>query len=346
MDATEAVLTVSDVSEATARFEAGLQTRLAQLDPPHDTALRLFNGYTEGLPGFAVEVYGTTLVIHDAFGPEGNRQLALAVTEVARARLPWLQAVLLKLRESKMEDLRRGVLLHGAPSDLTRRIRENGVWYALRLTLNQDTSFYLDTRLLRAWATANLAGKRVLNAFAYTGSLGVAARAAPAAEVVHTDLKRPFLNVAKDSYAINGWPMSRGDFITGDFFDIVGRLKREHRLFDCVFLDPPIFSVTEQGRVDWEADMLRLFNKVRPLVAHQGCLVAVNNGVFVSGADFEAALNKVCADGYATLETRVDVPADFTGTGAATLPADPAPYNHSTKMALLRIRRKDERTVA
>ena len=52
---------------------------------------------------------------------------------------------------------------------------------------------------------------------------------------------------------------------------------REAPLFDCVFVDPPFFSVTEKGRVDLEQDMVRLLNKVRPLVAHNGYLVAINN---------------------------------------------------------------------
>jgi 23S rRNA (cytosine1962-C5)-methyltransferase len=152
--------------------------------------------------------------------------------------------------------------------------------------------------------------------------------------------------VAKDSFALNRWPVARTDFITGDFFDVVGRIKREGQLFDCVFVDPPFFSVTTQGRVDLEKDMLRIINKVRPLVAHEGTLVAINNGVFVSGAEFEKTLTEACGDSYLSIEERLDAPQDFAGdpaTRATALPADPAPYNHSTKMAVLRVRRRDER---
>jgi 23S rRNA (cytosine1962-C5)-methyltransferase len=308
--------------------------------------VRLFNGYTEGFPGLAVELYGKTLVLHDATGPQGDRALMDAVVAAADEAFPFITAVLWKQRDASHPAARNGVLLRGDEKALCRRVKEDDTWYALRLTLNRDTSLYLDTRPLRAWAKRHLAGKRVLNAFAYTGSLGVAARAAPAAHVVHTDLHRPFLNVAKDSYALNGWPVERTDFVTGDFFDVVGRLKREGHLFDCVFLDPPFFSVTEQGRVDLEADMLRLLNKVRPLVAHEGALVAINNGVFVSGADYLKTLEAVCADGYANIETQVPAPIDFVGTEGTRrgqLPVDPAPFNHSTKMAVLRVTRKDGR---
>jgi len=334
------------MSDPVALFRTAAAARATLLSPTHDGAVRLFNGYTEGFPGLAVELYGKTLVIHDATGPKGDRALVDALTAAALEAYPFLTAVLWKQREASAPEARNGTVVHGTESALCRKVKEDGTWYATRLTLNRDTSLYLDTRPLRAWAKVHLAGKSVLNAFAYTGSLGVAARAAPAAHVVHTDLNKPFLTVAKDSYALNGWPVARADFIVGDIFDVVGRLKREGRLFDCVFVDPPFFSVTPQGRVDLEADMLRLLNKLRPLVAHDGWLVAINNGVFVSGAAYQQTLDAVCADGYATLETLIPAPLDFVGTDATrqgTLPVDPSPFNHSTKMAVLKVTRKDGR---
>jgi 23S rRNA (cytosine1962-C5)-methyltransferase len=112
-------------------------------------------------------------------------------------------------------------------------------------------------------------------------------------------------------------------------------------------VDPPFFSVTTQGRVDLEADYLTVLNKVRPLVADGGALVAINNGVFVPGAAFEATLAEVCAGGYAEVEARIPVPEAFLGTAASregTPTVDPAPYQHSTKMAVVRVKRKDGRT--
>jgi 23S rRNA (cytosine1962-C5)-methyltransferase len=267
--------------------------------------------------------------------------------EAAREAMPWVNAALWKRRESASQDERNGTLLLGAEDHLCRKVQEDGTWYATRLTLNRDASLYLDTAPLRAWARRNLAGKRVLNAFAYTGSLGVAAMAGGAERVVQTDLNNAFLTVAKDSYALNRLPVVRRDFIAGDFFDVVGRLKREAPLFECVFVDPPFFSVTEKGRVDLVHDMERVLNKVRPLVAHGGALVVINNGVFVSGAEFERTLAGICASGYAAVERRIDVPDDFAGypdTRVKALDVDPAPYNHSTKMAVLRVTRKDGRT--
>lgn len=333
-------------ADLVARFGAALAHRLPRLNAPHTSALRLFNGYTEGFPRVAVDLYGTTLVLHDATSPTGDRPGMLALIEHARAAMPWVTTALWKRRESASQEERNGQLLLGTEQDLTRRIQEDGVWYTTRLTLNRDASLYLDTAPLRAWAKRSLAGKRVLNAFAYTGSLGVAAMAGGAQSVLHNDLNNVFLTVAKDSYALNRFPVAKKDFWAGDFFDVIGRLKKEP-LFDCIFVDPPFFSVTEKGRVDLEQDMERLLNKVRPLVAHGGALVAINNGVFVSGADFMKSIDAVCAGGYLSLAERIDVPEDFVGypdTKQGAVLVDPAPFNHSTKIAVIKVTRKDGRT--
>jgi 23S rRNA (cytosine1962-C5)-methyltransferase len=183
----------------------------------------------------------------------------------------------------------------------------------------------------------------VLNTFAYTGSLGVAALAGGASRVVHLDRSRVFLNVAKASYTLNGFPIHKADFRTGDFFTQVSHLKRAGERFDCVFVDPPFFSTTGRGTIDLVHASHRVINRVRPLINDGGYLVAINNALFVSGAETVKTLEDLCADGYLSIEELIPVPPDFTGyprTIARTPPVDPAPFNHSTKIAVLRVRRK------
>lgn len=328
-------------------FAPALAARKALLDDKHVSAVRLFNGFVEGLPSLALDLYGTTLIINDhSESKTGDEALAKEALALVKEALPFVTTALWKVRSSDQPETRNGTMLLGDESQLCRRIQEDGVWYALAPRLNRDSSLYLDTRELRAWAKRSLTGKRVLNTFAYTASLGVAAKAGGAAEVLNTDLNNTFLTVGRDSWSMNRWTVKRPEFRPGDFFDVVGQLKRDNRLFDCVFVDPPLFSVTEQGRVDLVADMERLLNKVRPLIAHDGALVAVNNAVFVSGADFQAVLDRVCSDTYVTLEERIGAPLDFIGTEATRKGeprVSPAPFNHSTKMAVLRVRRKDEK---
>ena len=322
-----------------------LNVRADFFDARHEAAFRLFNGFTEGWPSLAVDLYAQTLVLHDySEAPESNSATIAAIQELYQARLPWISAVLLKTRNAKTSEARNGVLLYG--EKLSAKIREHGVWYSIALQMNRDASLYLDTRNLRSWILQNLSDQRVLNTFAYTGSLGVAAMAAGASSVVHLDLNRTFLNVAKTSYTLNGFPIRKADFQTGDFWPLVSRMIRAGELFDCVLLDPPFFASTSKGMVDAEHNYTRLINKVRPLIADGGRLVAVNNALFVSGAEFLQTLESLCSDGYLAIEELIPVADDFTGYAttrvASNLPA-PAPFNHSTKIAVLRVRRKDAR---
>jgi 23S rRNA (cytosine1962-C5)-methyltransferase len=318
------------------------EARASLIDSAHESAFRAFNGFAEGEPALAIDLYATTAVVHDyADAPGLGTAHVQESVETLRAQWPWLRCVVVKTRSGATPEARRGEIVWGGPPDT--RIREHGVVYAIDLAMNRDASLYLDTRELRRWALEHLRGKTVLNTFAYTGSLGVAALAGGASHVVQLDLNRRFLELARRSCELNGIDPRTHEILDGDFFPRVAQLKREGRLFDCIFLDPPFFATSTRGTVDLENSTARLINKVRPLIAHDGWLVAVNNALYASGAQFMAELESLCADGYLAIETLVPVPEDFTGCAATrigTAVTDPAPFNHSTKIAILRVTRK------
>jgi 23S rRNA (cytosine1962-C5)-methyltransferase len=325
-------------------IENALALRAANFDERHETAFRLFNGFTEGNPDLAIDLYARTLVIHNyAAKPEQGIDSVRAAERLLLKRLPWIKAIVVKTRNSQDPQEKRGRLVYGEAPD--RKIIENGVWYAIDPMLNRDASLYLDTRNVRLWASQRLKDKSVLNTFAYTGSLGVAALAGGASRVVHLELNRRFLNVAKTSYTLNGFAIDRRDFQTGDFFPRINRMKSAGELFDCVFLDPPIYSATSKGVVDLARSYTRLINKVRPLIKNDGYLIAINNALFVSGAAYLKEIESLCGDGYLDIEELIPVPADFIGETSpipAAVITDPAPFNHSTKIVVLKVRRKDD----
>src|SRR5215211_7015451 len=220
------------MAEALANLlDRAISARAQLFDPRHEAAFRLFNGFTEGCPALVIDLYAATLVLSNyADPPSQGVQLVQVALELLLSRFPWVRAVVVKTRNSAQAEEKRGTLVYGINPD--RRIREHGIWYAIDITMNRDASLYLDTRNLRYWALQHLAEKTVLNTFAYTGSLGVAAQAAGAARVIHLDLNRRFLNVAKTSYTLNGFPIHKHDFQAGDFWPQINRLKRAGEHFD------------------------------------------------------------------------------------------------------------------
>jgi 23S rRNA (cytosine1962-C5)-methyltransferase len=52
-------------------------------------------------------------------------------------------------------------------------------------------------------------------------------------------------------------------------------------------------------------------------------------------------LEALCKDGYLKIREWIPVPADFAGYHTTGQPiTDPAPFNHSTKIAILDVKRK------
>ncbi|RPI89578.1 MAG: SAM-dependent methyltransferase, partial [Chloroflexi bacterium] len=278
------------------QLEKAIRARASLFDARHESAFRLFNGFIEGNPDLVVDLYASTLVIHNyADDPAQGSLLVEQAQHQLQKELIWLHAGIVKTRNGRIQEEKRGQMLFGEKPDT--KIKEHGVWYAIDLMMNRDASLYLDTRHLRQWLIENMQGKTVLNTFAYTGSLGVAAMAGGAERVVQHDLNRQFLNVAKTSYTLNGFPIRKPDFITADFFTLAGKFKRTNETFDCVLIDPPFFSTTPKGKVDQVNESARLINKVRPLVSDGGYLVTINNALYVSGKEYMQTLDELCKDG-------------------------------------------------
>jgi 23S rRNA (cytosine1962-C5)-methyltransferase len=323
-------------------LEKAIEARALLLDAQHEAALRLFNGFPEGEPNLVIDLYASTLVIHNYAedAAQGN-SLVEGARQFLQDKLVWLRAGIVKTRNSKTPEDRRGHLLFGEKLDT--KIKEHNVWYSIDLMMNRDASFYLDTRNLRKWLIENMREKTVLNTFAYTGSLGVAALSGGAKRVVQHDLNREFLNVAKTSYTLNGFPIQKQDFIAADFFTLVSKFRRTNEVFDCIIVDPPFFSTTSKGKVDQVHESARLINKVRPLINDGGFLVTINNALYVSGKEYMQTLEELCKDGYLRIRDLISVPEDFTGypeTRTGKPITDPSPFNYSTKIAVLAVSRK------
>ncbi len=331
-----------DIDQTLGFIETAIDTRSGLFDAAHESPFRLFNGFFEGCAELSIDLYASTILIHNyAEPPELLRHGLEIIQATLLKRLPWVRTIIVKTRSALDSQDRRGRITFGGPPD--KKIREQGVWYAIDLRLNRDASFYLDTRNLRYWILDHLRGKTVLNTFAYTGSLGVAALASGAQRVVQLDRNRTFLNLAAASYSLNGLHFERDDLQVGDFFSQTSRMRHSGISFDCVLIDPPFFSVTQKGRVNMIGEGQRLINKVRPLVSHNGWLIAINNAVYVPGAVYLSVLQDLCADGYMAIEEIIQVPPDFIGyevTQKGHLLIDPAPFNHSTKIAILRVKKK------
>ena len=171
-------------------------------------AMRLVNAENDGLPGLIVDRYAEWVVVQSLSA--GAERWLNAVVEQAM-RLPGVRGVYERsdadVREKEGLAARVGVRAGEEPPQ--EIIIREGEWrFAVDVRGGHKTGFYLDQRdnrrLVRDLAGRWARGGRVLNAFAYSGSFGVAALAGGAGEVVNVDSSAEALRLARRNYALNG----------------------------------------------------------------------------------------------------------------------------------------------
>ena len=116
-----------------------------------------------------------------------------------------------------------------------------------------DTGIFLDHRETRHMVGEMAAGGDFLNLFAYTGTATVHAAACGARTTCTVDMSATYLDWARRNMANNGFSGRAHRFERADVMQWITEARRDRRLFDLVFVDPPTFSNSKSmGRRTWD----------------------------------------------------------------------------------------------
>ncbi|OGD28672.1 MAG: 50S rRNA methyltransferase [Candidatus Aminicenantes bacterium RBG_19FT_COMBO_65_30] len=230
----------SDPPEAAIRrsVERALALRAGFFDPAVTNARRLINAEGDGLPGLIADLYDDVLVLQVAtLGMEKLKPLVLELlTAAVRPRSIVERSDLPTRREEGLEESE--ALLAGEPVEKVR-ILEAGIPYWVGLAQGQKTGFYLDQRESRRLVRELAAGRRVLNAFSYTGSFSVCALLGGAVRADSVDTSAAAIGLAQENFELNGLSADSGLFFTADVFEFLREPALDH---DFIILDPPAFA--------------------------------------------------------------------------------------------------------
>lgn len=220
-------------------IDAALAFRKTLFNPKITNAYRLINGEGDGIPGLVVDIYDRVVVIQSS--TLGIDKLKSWIIDYLVERLKPL-AVYEKsnLSSRKEEGLQESQgNLYGDPIQEIEFL-ENGLTFTANLAKAQKTGFFLDHREMRQWVRELAAGKKVLNAFSYTGGFSVYALAGGALSADSMDISQEALDLAKSHIQKNGFNAEEQKFFCTDVF----RFLREQDLsgYDLVILDPPAFA--------------------------------------------------------------------------------------------------------
>ncbi len=214
-----------------------------------DSAYRLINGESDGLPGLIVDVYGQFLVCQFlAAGVEYFKDTIIAnlVEKFSPTGIYERSDADVRLKEGLQP--RCGVLYGESPPTVID-VNEGELVYLVDVVKGHKTGMYLDQKENRKRVGTLCEGKEVLNCFSYTGGFGLAALVGGATRVVNLDASEDALTLAKLLYERNGVSDSRAEFLCGDVFKVLRNFRNEAKSFDCIILDPPKFA---ESRVQLE----------------------------------------------------------------------------------------------
>jgi 23S rRNA (cytosine1962-C5)-methyltransferase len=287
----------------TSLLAAALEVRtdlLGRLHAEGTDAYRLFHGSAEGRLGLTADRYGDLLLVqsfHQSVAPE---DLASLQTFYAEA-LPELTPIYNDRSQGNSRITNELAPEQMQAARLPREVHEIGVSYLIRARHEgQDPWLFLDLRAGRRRVMRDAPGRSLLNVFAYTCGVGIAAAKAGARHVVNLDFAESSLAVGRENARLNDLPI-RPRFIKSDAFAALRQLsgigqpervrgkrmpafpKLEAQQFDLVFLDPPRYAKSPFGVVDLVNDYAALFKPALLCTAEGGTLYCCNNAAEVDG---------------------------------------------------------------
>jgi len=264
------------------------------------TGYRWINGESDGWPGLVLDRY------------EG----ALSLKLYTAAWLPRLDEVVGLIRErlrpkSIVLRLSRniqkltgdqfgksdGQLLFGEVVPGRVVFQEHGLRFEADVLRGQKTGFFLDQRENRKQVEELARGRRVLNAFCFSGGFSLYAARGGARSVTDLDISELALASGDRNFQLNrSVPQVARclrETIRADAFDWLAENSKRH--FDLIVLDPPSMAKRESERVRAIRAYGRLASLAIGLLSHDGILVACSCSAHVSTEEFFGTVRKIAS---------------------------------------------------
>jgi 23S rRNA (cytosine1962-C5)-methyltransferase len=303
-----------------ARLEKALAVR-CDLFGATTTGYRLIHGESDGWPGLVLDRYDTTLVLKlytAAWLPRLDEVLAHLKEQITCERIVLRLSRNIQAFAEKQFQRRDGQILFGVPPEGAVIFSENGVRFEADVLRGQKTGFFLDQRENRAEVEKLASGKKVLNAFSFSGGFSVYAARGVAQSVTDLDISAHALASAKRNFELNkNYPTvaaCRHETVQADAFEWIEKTPAK---FDLIVLDPPSLAKRAAER----EGAIRAYERLNSLginrLAREGILVAGSCSAHVPAPEFFDAVRRAAMKSgrkfteLKTLQHPPDHPAGF-----------------------------------
>jgi 23S rRNA (cytosine1962-C5)-methyltransferase len=287
------------------RIARAVQLRWLVLGNERPTALRLFTGESEGLPGVSIDRYGEFVVVQWLSGGAlpWRDEVLEAVTSTVRPRGIYEQRRLRPLGGQAPPE--PATLAAGEQAPVEVIVEEEGCRFAVDVSAPLGVGFFPDLRLGRDAVARRASGRRLLNLFSYTGAFSVRAARAGATTVVAVDTAAKAHARARRNYELSGLDPASMEQVSGDALKALERFADRGTRFDLVVCDPPTFSHGSRPGATFSVtgDLANLAGACLAVLEPGGFLAFSSNSSKLTAADLDRALAEGAAQRH--LDARI-----------------------------------------
>ncbi len=241
-----------------------------------EASFRLVNAEGDGLPGFSVDRFGDYAVVCAPSRP--LLPFARLLAQAVLAEASELRGAVIKVRGKDPQDRSsKDEVIGERPSD-KYVVTELGAPYEVHLLGALNVGLFPDMREQRRNIGRFVAGRRVLNTFAYTGALSIAAARAGAASVTSVDLSSGVLAWARENFKLSGFAPddARFRFEVSDVRRFMQKEVERGSIYDTVIMDPPTVSAARASQWSMKRDYPQLISLATKLLPASGGILWVS----------------------------------------------------------------------
>lgn len=269
---------------------------------PQPEARRLFHGRGKSYPGFehlCVDWFKPVVLVsawQPVDDPEALKELILAADSTGQ-----ISAIVFQHRYINQSPA--DTLFGEVPDKVI--VKAQGLRFEVHPGRRQNAGLFLDTGPLREWLMANSEGKNVLNLFAYTCALSVAALAGGASSVTNVDMSKPSIEWGMHNHMLNGQGTKEIHNIPHNLFKSWGRVHQFGR-YDLVIIDPP---TNQRGSFNAEKNYKSVVRRLPKLCNSGATVIAALNSPFLDEGFLESVFTDELPD--ASFEEWLPVAPEF-----------------------------------
>lgn len=228
-----------------------------------NSAFRLVHAEGDDLPGLIIDIYNDIAVIqpHSVGMYSDLSPISKALDAIFQNNLETIYY------RTPVQDGQNGYL---KGSQTQTKILENGLIFGIDIVAGQKTGFFLDQRDNRLLVGFYSKGKKVLNAFSYTGGFTLYAIRAGALVVDSVDISKSAIEQLESNVHLN---FDSSTFKAHHYAeDVINYLKNSDQVYDLMIVDPPAYAKNLRKKHNAVQGYKRLNALAMKKIARNGCL--------------------------------------------------------------------------